>query len=367
MRRPGALVRWAAAAAALVAAAALALPAVAATDPVLEDLRRSDVHVSPAELGGRAASARIELRIIAAELDEAGRPVKLAVVSGRGDAHRLLAYARRLRDGLGYRGTVVLTTPGGATAAAGPSVPAQVTAQLRRERIGLIDDPVRRLGSAAGVVAVEPPTASGTRTALTLLGIALLGGAWAAAIGAGRRARRGRQELAEGRAAMRVHLDTLRARASALVRSGRLPEEARPRVQRALGSYADGVTGLQHAASTAEVAALAPTVSAGLAAVTAAGREMGEAWALGDDRFAGLCAADPAHGPPAGEGPLTPGGPPRPLCADCAALAARGAPVPLRMVSAGGRAVPFTEVEELPPPNGGERPPGQEMARATPS
>ena len=37
---------------------------------------------------------------------------------------------------------------------------------------------------------------------------------------------------------MRVHLDTLRARALALTRSGRLPEEARPRVQAALGTYA---------------------------------------------------------------------------------------------------------------------------------
>ncbi|HET6691495.1 MAG TPA: hypothetical protein VFG74_11595 [Miltoncostaeaceae bacterium] len=366
MRAPRTPVRWAAAGAALLATAALALPAAAAApDPVLDDLEHFDVHVSPAELGTRTGAAQVELRIVAAELDETGRPVKLAVVRGRGDTRRLLAYARRLRDALEYRGTVVLTTPGGATAAAGPASPAEVTASLRRARIGLIADPVQRLESAAGVAAVEPREASGTRTTLTLLGIAVLGGAWAVAIGTGRRSRRGRQELAEGRAAMRVHLDTLRARAAALARSGRLPDTARPRVQAALGSYADGITALQHATSADEVAKLGPTVAAGLAAVTAAGRDIGEEWALSGSRFDGLCGADPAHGPPAGDGPLTPGGPPVPLCANCLDAAARGEAVPLRMVSAGGRPMPFTEVEELPaPPAGG--PPGQEL-RASPS
>ncbi|MGE0028272.1 MAG: hypothetical protein AB7O78_02515 [Thermoleophilia bacterium] len=321
--------------------------ASAVPDAVLADLQRSDVHATPVELGAGARAARTELRSVANELKEAGRPVKLAVVRGRGETRRLLAYARRLRDELGYQGTVVLTTPGGATAVAGPASSAEATARMRRARIGQIADPVQRLESAAGVVAVEPPKASGTRTALTLLGIAVLGGAWAIAIGTGRRARRGRQELAERRAAMRVHLDTLRARASALARSGRLSDSARPRVQAALGSYADGVTALQQAASPADVAALAPTVAAGMQAVTAAGRDVGEEWALSGSRFGGLCGADPAHGPPAGEGPLVPGGPPHPLCANCMELAVRGEPVPMRMVSAGGRPVPFTEVEEL--------------------
>ncbi len=358
MRTAATLLRWAAPAAALLVAAALALPALAATtDPVLEDFRHSDVHVSPAQVGDSAAAAQVDLRIVAADLKESGRPVKLAVVRGRGETRRLLAYARRLRDELGYRGTVVLTTPGGATVAAGPASSAQVTDRLRRARIGQIVDPVQRLESAAGVAAVEPPKASGTKTALTLLGIAVLGGAWAIAIGTGRRARRGRQELAERRAAMRVHLDTLRARAAALARSGRLSDAQRPRVQAALGSYADGVTALQQASSPAEVAALAPTVAAGMAAVTAAGRDVGEEWALSGNRFQGLCGADPAHGPPAGGGPLVPGGPSQPLCANCMSLAERGEPVPLRMVSAGGRPVPFTEVEELPAPGGAGSPP----------
>jgi hypothetical protein len=164
---------------------------------------------------------------------------------------------------------------------------------------------------------------------------------------------------------MRVHLDTLRARAAALARSGRLSDAARPQVLAALGSYADGVTALQQAASADEVAALGPTVAAGLQAVTAAGRDVGEEWALSGGRFAGLCGADPAHGPPAGDGPLAPGGPTVPLCANCLEASARGEPVPLRMIPVEGRPVPFTEVEELPAPDAGS-PPGQQLT-ASPS
>jgi hypothetical protein len=344
--------------AALLAAVAAPATAAAATDGVLEDLRRSDVHATAALLGTGAGAARAELRTVADELDETGRPVKLAVVAGRGDSEELLGYARRLRDGLEFAGTVVLVTPGGATAAAGPAPAAETTARLRRARVGQTADPVQRLVAAAEVAAVEPPEASGTRTALTLLGIAVLGGAWAIAIGVGRRARRGRQHLAERRAAMRVHLDTLRAHASALARSGRLPDDARPRVLAALGSYADGVSALQQAASAGDVDALAPTVAVGVQAVTEAGREVGEEWALSGAPFAGLCSADPAHGPPAGDGPLAPAGEPVPLCANCLALADRGEPVPVRMIPVAGRPVPFTEVDELPAPAGAGGPPG---------
>ena len=54
----------------------------------------------------------------------ASRPVKLAIVPGRGSTRALLSYARRLRSALDFDGTVVLTTPGGAVAVAGPSAPA---------------------------------------------------------------------------------------------------------------------------------------------------------------------------------------------------------------------------------------------------
>ena len=273
--------------------------------------------------------------------------MKLAIVPGRGSTRALIAYARRLRSALDFDGTVVLTTPGGAVAVAGPSAPAELTVRLRRARVGRIADPTARLISAAEVTAVERRGTSGTREVAILIGLAVLGGAWAVAAGAGRRARRGRQELAEERAAMRVHLDTLRARALALARSKRLPEEARPRVQAALGTYADSIAALQQASSADEVARLAPSVTAGLDALSDAARQAGEPWASSDDPFAGLCGADPAHGPPTGEGPATPGGPPVPLCARCCEALERGDPVPLRMVPAEGLPVPFTETAGL--------------------
>ena len=332
----------------LVAALLLLVPAAArGADRVELALERADVYASPAQLGPEAARARRELAIVAAELTTASRPVKLAIVPGRGGTPALLSYARRLRGALDFDGTVVLTTPGGAVAVAGPRAPAELTLRLRRARVGRIADPVDRLISAAEVTAVERRGTSGTREVAILIGLAVLGGSWAVAAGAGRRARRGRQQLAEQRAAMRVHLDVLRARASALARGGRLPEGVRPRVQAALGTYADSIAALQQASSADEVALLGPSVAAGLDALSAAGREAGEPWASEADPFAGLCGADPAHGPPEGEGPATAGGPSVPLCARCCEALERGDPVPLRMVPAEGRPVPFTETAGL--------------------
>ena len=47
---------------------------------------------------------------------------------------------------------------------------------------------------------------------------------------------------------------------------------------------------------------LAPNVTAGLDALSEAARQAGEPWGSSDDPFAGLCGADPAHGPPTGRG-----------------------------------------------------------------
>ena len=89
------------------------LPAAAATTDASSPHRAPRPRAAR-QLGPGGADGAAELRAVAAELGRAGRPVKLAVVAGRGETRRLLAYARRLRDELGYEGTVVLTTPGGA-------------------------------------------------------------------------------------------------------------------------------------------------------------------------------------------------------------------------------------------------------------
>jgi hypothetical protein len=334
--------------ASLLAACAAALaPAAAAADDTQLALSRYDGHVSPAALGEAAPGLQRELRSAAADLARDRRPVKLAIVTGRGGAAGLLAYTRNLRRALGYAGTLVLTSPGGAVAAVGPRPPAEITRLLRRARVGRIENPADRVIAAARVAA-PPPLAdrSGTREAMTLLGLAVLGGVWAVAVGTRRRARVARQELVEARAAMRVYLDALRARASALARGGRLPKAARPRVESALGAYADAISALQQAGSVDEVARLAPRVRSGLDDLAAAGRAAGEPWASEDDPFAGLCGADPAHGPADGEAALEAGAAPVPLCARCREMAERGEPVPLRLVPVRGRPVPFRETAD---------------------
>lgn len=319
--------------------------AAATTDAVRAALEDGDVFVGSGQMGARAPEARRELKAVAAELRATDRPVKLAIVADRGSSDRLRAYARTLRGDLGFDGTVVLVTPGGSTAAVGPGEPAVVTLRLRAARIGRIADPVARLVSAAEVTAVAPPSAGGTQTFLTLAGLAVLGGAWALALGAGRRVRAQRRRLAEERAAMRVHLDALRVRAAALARGGRLDEAGRRRVQSALATYADVVAELQQADSAATVEALGPRVARAVEALRGTARDAGEDWAqgYGEDPFAGLCGADPVHGPATRQGPLVPGGTPVPLCADCAALAARGEAPPLRHVPVDGRPVPFSQ------------------------
>ncbi|HTI33512.1 MAG TPA: hypothetical protein VL422_07525, partial [Miltoncostaea sp.] len=155
--------------AALAVLAALAPGAGAqGTDPVRVALERGDVFAGSGQLGARAAAARHDLAAVAAELRADDRPVKLAVVPGRGETRALLVYARRLRRDLDFDGTVVLTTPGGATAAAGPRESAEVTLAMRRVRIGRIPDPVQRLISAAEVTAAPRRSDGGTTTALTL-------------------------------------------------------------------------------------------------------------------------------------------------------------------------------------------------------
>ena len=89
---------------------------------------------------------------------------------------------------------------------------------------------------------------------------------------------------------MRVHLDVLRARASALARGGAGARGGRgARVgRRALGTYADSIAALQQASSTEEVAKLAPNVAAGLGPCRRPAARLGEP--------CGLHATTPSRG-----------------------------------------------------------------------
>ena len=325
--------------AALLALVAFALvPAAAATaaDPAQEALATRDAYVSPRVLGPAAAQEERALAAVAARMGADGRHVKLAVVLGPVGARSLQVYARTLAGRLAFGGTLVVTTPGGAVAAAGPRTAADITRALRSARVGTIGNPVQRLTAAAAVAA--PPAVDqdevSTRTILIFIGVGLLGGLWALALGSGRSERRARRELAEARARTRICLDALRARATALMRRDDLPPPAREHVGRALGTYADALTSLQEMRGVGQVDALAPDVHAGMEEIARAADAVG-ADMPSEDPFAGLCALDPAHGPRLDAAPL---------CEKCDDAAGRGEPPLPRMLAVDGRPVPFDAV-----------------------
>jgi len=329
-------------------ALALALAAVAparAADPAPAALEASDVHVSSAALGPASPQARAELRAAAADLADQGRPVKLAIVAGPAGAPSMRVYARRLADALGGGATLVVTAPGRPVIAVGPVAPADITRRLREERVGAIANPVDRVVRAAQLAAPPAPEdeGSGSREALILLGLAALGGAWAVAWGARREARRQRDRVFEARAAATVRLDAAGARAAALDDRPGLTPAARAELARAVASHAQAATALREARSIGDVARADGVVSEALGALARAGDAIGADQPAGD-AFAGLCGADPAHGPATATAEIDAGGDPVAVCDACHEEAEAGRPPRRRLVPIGGRPAPFTEI-----------------------
>ncbi|MGD9573116.1 MAG: hypothetical protein AB7V62_14630 [Thermoleophilia bacterium] len=344
MRRP-------VAALALAALIGVAAPAAGVGgDPALEALRSDDAYVSPRVLGPAAAAEEATLRSNAAALREAGRPVKLAVVIGPVGAPSLAVYAERLAVRLDHDGTVIVTRRNGAVAVATPVARADITARVAAADLEAVANPVERLVQASRIAAVpvEPDEPDVEWAGLALLAVALAGGGWAAAIGMGRAGRVGRRDLSEARAVARVHLDALRARAGSLARRPDLPEEARARVEGALGTYADVVGALQAARTTEEVTDLVPRIDGALAGLAEVGAEVGAPFPA-DRPFEGLCAADPGHGPATAEGPVIGIDGPAPVCTACREAADGGSPPRRRLLPREGRPVPFDETA-LPEP-----------------
>lgn len=326
--------------AALTAVALAAAPAPArAADPALVALRDRDAYVSPIVAGADTADWQQRLAAAAQRLNDARRPVKLAIVAGPVGSPSLGVYVRRLYGALRFGGTLVITSRGRALATAGPRATADMTRALRAAHAGRVADPVARLARAADVAApaAPDPEEEGRTALLGLLVLAALGGAWAAAIGVGHQGRRARREMTEARGRARVCADALRAHAMALARRGDLTPGARTHVEGALGVYAEAVSSLPEMRSTEDVTAFTPRIRAALDDIAATTAETtGEP--VQDDPFAGLCGIDPAHGPAV----VTPAGG-RPLCEACRDAVAGGETLTPRMLFEGGDAVPFDE------------------------
>lgn len=337
-----AVVRRRLVAAVLVAVALVAAPtsAAAADDPALLALRDDDAYVSPRVLGPAAAGEEAVLRSSARALRESGRPVKFALVLGPAGAPSLQVYAERLAARLAHDGTLVVTSARGGVAVVVPTPGRDVGPALRGAGVARIANPVERMVRAARLTAesVEPDD-SGPAPVVILIGLALLGGGWAAAVGMGRQGRLDRRRLTESRAVMRLHLDTLRARASALARTPGLSDGDRARVVGALGTYAEVIPALQEARTPEGIDALAPRVREGLATLAAVAAGAGAPFAA-DRPFEGLCALDPAHGTAAEE----PGDDGPAVCASCREAASEGRTPAPRLLPREGRPVPFDQV-----------------------
>ena len=331
--------RWAAV---LAASGALALaPAARAVDPAVAALRTGDAYVAPGP-GAVRAHARLERE--ARRLGDRGQEVKLAVVAGPAGAPSMRDYVADLRAELPFAGTLVVSAPGRPVIAEGPRSPAEITRALRRDHVNRRADPVDRVLAAARLAAPPPPAGSSLRGVLGLAALAVLGGAWAAAWGIRRERRHSRVALVDARARVRLRVDALRARALALRRRADLPPAARRPLEAAL-ALAGETDGAMDAARSPE------DVGRAQAGLARGERLLGEAAALAGDDFdpgdpyAGLCAADPGHGPARARAALADREGDADVCAACAAAARAGDPRARRVVPVAGRPVPFDEAD----------------------
>lgn len=333
--------------AALLAALALTSPALA--DPALEALRQGSAYVSPAVGGPGTADDQARLEAVADDLERAGRPVQIAVVAGPAGASSMRAYAAGLRRRLGFQGLVVAVAPDRATGVAGPRTQAAMTRDLRAARVGAITDPVQRADAAARAAAgppLAPSSSDSTRALLGLLGIALIGGVWAAAFGIRRSQRVRREEMVDRTALARVRLDAIGSRLDVLAVLPEHRARADDRLDAATRVARRAQAELDQATRADDVPAAESLVSEAFALLRDAEREAGIP--SPDSPFEGLCRCDPAHGPASTEAVMRPDDVVRPSCAACRDKAAEGHPQTRRMVPTSAGPVPFDSVTEAP-------------------
>ena len=308
-------------------------------------LRHGDTYVDPVFYD---ASVRTQVRADAAELARRGENVKLAAVPVIADQD-LTAYATALRNELAYPGTLVVTTPNGNVAAAGPRDPLSIKVALTAVGADQVADPAARLLVAAEV-STPPPTdtGSGLRDLILLVGIALVGGALAIGWGLRREQRRAHERTMEARGLLKIYADALGARARMLGAVATLDPEAHGLVEAVEAYHVAADALIDHATSEGELVSGAASLRSGFGDAERAGEIVGIPMPQAAP-FAGLCSVDPAHGAVAH--PRTD----EALCAACTQqLRAGGDLVPRRVLSGG---VP-TSFVDAPVPYGVTTPVG---------
>jgi hypothetical protein len=316
---------------------------------LLAALRTGDAYVSPS---GFAAGTAERVQADATELIKRGDDIKLAAVASTG-GDNIYAYAAQLRTALGYTGTLVVTTPQGAIGAAGLRSAPSIQNALLAVGASQVVDPATRLLVAAEVSTPPPSDSdSGIRDLILLVGLALLGAAFAIGWGLRREERRAHDRAMEARGILKVYADALGVRASMLARHARLTREAQALVE-AVDAYHVAADALvDHALTESDLSEGASSLRSGLWDAERAGVLLGVDLPA-TDPFADLCSVDPGHGQRTHEGDDGP------LCAACAERLKAGHELVPRRVLVAGQPVSF---RDAPVPYAVTSPPDESVA-----
>ncbi len=338
----------------LAVLAALALLPAASAASTKEDaqvvaaLKVGDVYASRGQMGDFAGDIEKRLATKAGELRKRGFAVKMALVppiSGEDP----FAYAARIRTLIAFEGTLVVTTPTGPAGAAGPRAVDSIRGAFLASGVDDIASPTQRLITSAELALPPPPSGrSGIRELLVLIGLTLLGGAWAISWGLRREQRRTRATATETRARLRVCLDALAARIGILDDGTELPPRAAELLDGARADHDEALTAVAGTAPDDHDRALL-RVRRGLERVQDAGEILGRPLPM-ENPFLGLCAVDPAHGPAFAVARLEDRPLQVPVCTACRARIDAGDPPKRRLIPVEGRPVPFDEADIRFPP-----------------
>ncbi|MCC6832455.1 MAG: hypothetical protein IT200_14005 [Thermoleophilia bacterium] len=338
-----ALLACAAAIASLCLVPGTGIAATSEDAKVLATLSAGSVYASRGQMGDFAGDIEQRLASKTAELRKRGFEVKMALVPPI-TGEDPFTYAARIRARLAFDGTVVVTTPTGPVGAAGPRSADSLRGAFRAGKVDELTSPTQRLIAASEIALPPPPaTRSGIRELLVLIGLTLLGGAWAISWGLRREQRKARATASETRARLRVCLDAVAARIGILDDGGELPPRAADLLA---GARAD------HDEAAAAVAGNGPDdhdrallrVRRALERIQRAGDDLGKPMPM-DNPFLGLCSVDPAHGPAFAVARLDGRPQPVPVCDACRSRIDAGDTPKRRLIPVAGRPVPFDEAD----------------------
>ena len=299
----------------------------------LAALQSGAAYVDPSAFSPQIAE---QIRTDAAQLIKRGDDIKLVAVSSTG-GQNIYEYAAELRTALRYTGTLVVTTPTGALGAAGPRSASSIQNALLVVGADQVSNPAARLLVAAEVSTPPPSdTSNGIRDLVLLVGLALLGGAFAIGWGLRREERRVRDRAMEVRGVLTVYADALGVRAALLAARRGQTIEARALVEAVDAYHLAAAALVDHAMTEAELAEGAASLRSGLLDAEQAGVLLGLELPAAQP-FDGLCSVDPAHGP------LAHTGQDRLLCAACVDRLRAGHELVPRRVLIGGLPVPYRD------------------------